>query len=512
MNLRGDGISFLIGIDVGTTSIKGILISGKGEFVCSSVEEYELDYGPDGVCELDAEIYWSIMCKIIRNLIQLSGVCTDYISGIAISSQGETLILVDINGIPLRKAIIWLDNRSVKEAKLIEEQFGLHEIQNVTGQAEVVSAWPATRILWIRENETEIFNRTSKFLLVEDFLLYRLTGKYCTEHSLVSSTLYFDIVNKKWWEEMLGFIKISEYQLPDLYESGIPLGHLTEIALGETGLGRNTICVTGGYDHPSGAIGAGNITHGSATVSIGTSMAMCITLDKIVMDTNLKLPCQCHVIPGMYFLLPYIPAAGLVLKWFKEEFCTDEITTAARLNTGSYDIMVRLAEEVPAGSEGLLTIPHFMGTGSPCFNENFKGAFAGITPKMTKGHFIRSIMEGVVCSIKHNIEVLIDYGVRIKDIRSIGGGAKSALWNQMIADMTGVQVVTMMQEESGSLGAAILAGKGIGVFESITEGSGLVIKVGNCFVPNFKNSEVYKKVYERYLNLYNSIEMFSKNQ
>lgn len=500
--------TYLIGIDVGTTSIKGVLLTGTGDFVTSVGQEYTLDYGPDETCELDPDVYWNISCKIVRSMIQKSGIDSSLVSGIAFSSQGETIIAVDNECKPLRKAIIWLDNRSVKEAKHIEERFGNQKILEVTGQPEVLAIWPATRILWLRENEPHVFNKVGKFLLVEDYLIFRMTGNYCAEHSLVSSTLYFDIFHKIWWKEMLDFLQISEKQLPQLYESGKPVGNITIEASLLMGLTTKTKVVTGAYDHPAGAIGAGNIAPGMVTLTIGTSMAMCVTLNKPVIDVTLKLPCQCHVIPGLYFLLPYAQTAGLVLKWFKEEFCREEIEVAEKLNSDPYSIMIEQAKQISPGADGLIVLPHFMGTGSPEFNNKVKGVFAGVTPGMTKGHFIRSILESVVCCIELNLETINKKGIKINKINSLGGGAKSHLWNQILADMTGIQVVTMSQTENAALGAVILAGVGTGVFSNIEKGCKTCIKEHKRFKPDRGKFEVYRKIYQKYLMLYKCMENY----
>ena len=508
-NSINDSIAtYLIGIDVGTTSIKGVLLTGTGVLVFSVGQEYALEYGPGETCELDPEIYWNITCRVISDMIRNSGIDPALISGIAFSCQGETIIVVDHECKPLRKAIIWLDNRSVKEAKRIEEKFGNQQILNVTGQPEVLAIWPATRILWLHENEPDIFNKVDKYLLVEDYLLFRMTGKYCAEHSLVSSTLYFYISRKIWWKEMLDFLQISEKQLPLLYESGVPVGNLTEEASTLTGFTTKTICVTGAYDHPAGAIGAGNITQGMVSLTIGTSMAMCVTLDKPVFDRTFKLSCQCHVVPGLYFLLPYAQTAGLVLKWFKEEFCREEIEIAGKLNSDPYDILIGQAERISPGAEGLIVLPHFMGTGSPEFNNKVKGVFAGVTPGMTKGHFIRSILEAVVCSVELNLETMNEKGIEINEIHSLGGGAKSHLWNQILADMTGIPIVTMSQAENAAIGAAIMAGVGAGIFDNIEKGCKICNKEHLRFEPDKGNFEVYRKIYWKYLMLYKCMENY----
>jgi xylulokinase len=500
--------SYLIGIDAGTTSIKGVLLSEKGDLIASAGQEYMLESGTNDTCEIDPEVYWRITCLVIGEIIQKSAINPTLIKGIAFSSQGETLIVVDKDGEPLRKAIVWLDNRSGEEAREITDQFGNQRIMEITGQPEVVAIWPATRILWLKKNEPDVFSKAYKYLLVEDFLIFKLTGLFCTEHSLVSSTLYFDITRKIWWDDMLSFIGITKSQLPEVEPSGSVVGYLTEDAARSTGLVMGTSVVAGAYDHPSGAIGAGNIAPGMATLTIGASMAMCVTLEHPVSDLSLKLSCQCHAIPGLYFLLPYSQTAGLVLKWFKDEFCSEEVNTARQLDADPYSFIVEQAAQISPGANGLTMLPHLMGTGSPEFNPKVKGVFAGITLGMKKGHFIRAILESVVATIERNLQLMEQKGIHIREIHVLGGGAKNDLWNQILADMTGIPVVTMSQQENASIGAAILAGIGTGIFTDISSACKSCNCIVKVFEPDITVYETYRQVYQRYVSLYESLVSF----
>ena len=501
-------ISYTIGIDVGTTSIKGVLLNSSGNLMVTTAKEYTLESAAQDLCEVDPEIYWSISCFLIRELLKNSSINSAQVKGIAFSSQGETLIVTDQSGRPLRKAIVWLDNRSVNEAKEIEQKFGSQLIMDITGQPEVVATWPATRILWLRKNEPETFAKSYKFLLVEDYLLYRLTGIFCTEHSLSSSTLYFDINQKIWWKEMLMFLGITQENLPDLKPSGSVVGKLTAEAIIATGLTGNTLVVTGAYDHPAGAIGAGNIHPGTITLTLGASMAMCVTLTKPLRDLSLKIPCQCHAVPGMYFLLPYTQTAGMVLKWFKDEFFVSEPPAAGQENCNPYPLMDQLAGSIPPGSDGLLMLPHLMGTGSPEFNQKAKGAFVGINLGTSKGHFIRAILEAIAFAINHNLVALEKKGILADKIILLGGGGRSPIWCQMIADVTGIQVVTLNQSENASVGAAILAGIGSGIFQDLKSAGEKCSEIRERYLPDHHNQFVYKQLMERYLLLSRSIEPF----
>ena len=497
--------SYLIGLDAGTTSIKGLLICVDGSLQTVVQKEYTLEYKEGEIVELDPEIYWETTLFIINQLLMRSGVSPEKIRAISFASQGETLIVVDKNGRPLRDAIIWLDNRSAREAKIIEQAFTRKILLEKTGQPEILPLWPATRILWLKNREPDIFSKVGKFLLVEDYLIHKFTGQYYSEESLVSSTLYFDIRKKKWWDEMLDFLNITPQLLPEVLPSGSSTGKISAEAAVVTGLSPDTLVVTGSYDHVAGAIGSGNIREGIISETTGASMAMVVTTNKPVLNLSLNLPCQCHAVPGKYFLLPYGQTAGMVLKWFRDEFFVQEKDAAIEENRNSYDLMTALAEKVPAGSGGLTMLPHLMGAGSPEFDVDVKGVFAGITPQMGKGHFIRSIMESVACMIRNNTDSMKKHGIELAEIRALGGGAESDLWNQIKADMTGIPFETLQSRETTCLGAVILAGIGCGVFHDLKEGCNTLVRFKKKYIPDSSNHAVYQSVFEKYIKLYDQL-------
>lgn len=495
--------TLFIGIDVGTTSLKGIIADARGNILAASSCEFALEIEDDR-CEIDAVIYWDKTKAVISELLQSGKVEKENIHALSFASQGETIICVDKNGVPLRKAIVWLDNRSIEEALAIEKHFGSEKICDHSGQPQVQPLWPATRILWLRKNEPEVFNKVHKFLLVEDYLLFRLTGQYVTEQTLVSSTLYYDIKGKTWWREMLKCLQITEAQLPEVYPSGKLLGNILPSAAEETGLPSSLKIVTGAYDHVAGALGSGNYREGIVSETTGTSMAMVVTLDKPVANFRMNIPMQCHV-EDKYLLLPYGQTAGLVLKWFKEEFCTEEMRNAAP-SEDIYDLLTELAQKVSPGSDGLIMLPHLMGSGSPEFNANAKGVFAGITAKTTKAHFIRAILESIACMIKRNLDVLKEAGILVREIRALGGGSKSKLWNQIKADMANVLIRTVQGQETAAIGAVILAATGTGFFPSVADACENLVKLNHTFTPVPVSHDAYQQVYARYVKLSDCLE------
>lgn len=499
--------NFFIGIDAGTTSIKGVVTDGAGNVLSISSHEYALDIQGER-CEVDADVYWQKTKAVIDDLLHADNVKKSRIRALSFSSQGETLICVDTDGKPLRKAIVWLDNRSVKEAKTLEEHFGREAICKRTGQPRVQPLWPATRIMWLRENEPALFRKVHKFLLVEDYLLFRLTGRYMSEQSLVSSTLYYDIYDKAWWNEMLDYLQITEAQLPEVFPSGTSTGPLPDVAAAETGLPGHIAIVTGAYDHVAGAIGAGNYTEGTTSETTGSSMAMVVTLDKPVNNLPFNVPLQCHAVEGKYLLLPYGQTAGLVLKWFKEEFCGEEEKQAVIDSADIYDLLTAKAEKISPGADGLIMLPHLSGSGSPEFNATAKGVFAGISSGMSKAHFLRAILESIACMMKRNLDMLREAGIKVHEVRALGGGANSILWNQIKADLADVKIITVQGRETAAIGAAILSAKGAGFFPTIASAAQRMVKLNRCFKPDAERQAAYRQVYDRYVKLTNSLENF----
>ena len=459
-------------------------------------------------CELDAVEYWEKSKAVIHDLLNVNASIKDQVRALSFSSQGETLICVDRNGTPIRKAIVWLDNRSSAEAVEIQENFGAEEICYQTGQPQVQPLWPATRIAWLRKHEPEVFERTHKFLLVEDYLIYKLTGKYATEHTLVSSTLYFDIRAMRWWQAMLEYLGITPEKLPEVFSSGTEIGNIRESAAQETGLSTFTRIVTGAHDHVAGALGAGNFREGSVSESTGTDMTMVVTLDRLIPNYVINIPMQCHAVPGKYLLLPYGQTAGFVLKWFKDQFWEDEMKRESWKGEDVYDYLTAQAEGVPVGADGLIMLPHLMGSGSPEFDTEAQGVFAGITSGTTRGHFIRAILEAVACMMKRNLDTLRTSGIVVKEVSTLGGGSKSKLWNQIKADLTNLPITTVHGQETAALGAAILAATGAGFFTSLECACKKMVRLSHTYKPDPHRHNIYQPVYARYVNLTHALEKF----
>ncbi len=499
-------MTHLLGVDLGTTSVKCVLFDQRGRVAASANKEYSLLMPRPDFVEVEPETYWNAFKACIAKILRESKIEPRQIRGIGVASQGESFAYLDKNGEPLGKAIVWLDNRSKDEANFIRDEFGVEEVFRVTGQNDVSSTWTATKILWLKRNEPSVFRKISKFLLLEDYLVYRLTGKFATEHSIVCSSLLFDLSRRRWWNEMLGYIGISENQLPHLYPPGAVVGNVTSEAASETGLSSNTLVSTGAYDQAANALGAGNIQSGVITETTGGSMAVAATVDKVVLDPRRRMPCHHHAVSGKYFLQPWCQTAGAVLKWYRDNFGQQETAKAEREGKDPYDLLMAQASKVPPGSDGLILLPHFMGASSPEFNPNAKGALLGLSLHHGQGHIVRAIVESVAYMLRRNVELLEELGVEVKEVRSTGGAARSRLWNQIKADVLQKTVLTVNTEETAALGAALLAGLASGTFSSLEKAVQSMVSVKERFSPVKVNQKIYDEQYGKYIKLYSSLE------
>lgn len=456
----------LLGVDVGTTSLKMVLFDENGKALMTVSKAYTLDTRGDRV-EFDPEQYWQMFSDAYAQIRAQHPV-----TALAIDTQCETLIVTDAQGKALYNAIVWLDNRATAEAEAIDRAFGVKKVYEVTGQPEITATWPACKLLWLRNNEPEIFGKIKKVFLLEDYLLYRLTGQFVTEKTLQSSSLYLDIVNGCWWKEMLSFIGVSESQLPRLCASGECIGTFDGVQV-----------ITGVMDQIAGAIGAGVTDRTITSEMTGTTMAIVAPTDAVpAYQEGSRVPCHVNF-DGGYCLLTWTPTAGIAQKWFRDNFCEGM----------NYGEMGELAAAVNPGCDGLTFLPYLCGSIIPKYNPDARGAFMGLTMEHTRGHFIRAIQESVAFMLKEHLQYL---GVECTQIRSTGGGAASELWCQIKADVTGKRIVTLKNPESACLGSAIVAGYGAGIYESIHAASCRLVQTDRVYEPSGTD---YTEAFDRYM-------------
>jgi D-xylulose kinase len=503
-------MEYILSVDLGTTAIKVAMVDAEGRLLSTSTQEYTLLTPTTLAVELPVETYWRAFKTGVTEVLETSKVDTSKIRALGISAQGETLIFVDKEGKPLRNAIVWMDNRAQEEAEILSKEFPQEQSYKITGQVSIVPTWPASKVLWIRKNEPELFAKTAKILLIEDYFIYRMTGKYVAEGSLLCSTVYWDIIKKTWWTDMLRYLKVDEGQLPEIRESGEPVGTIFPEVAKELGVSANMVVCTGALDQAAGTIGVGNIKPGVFSENTGAALAICATVDHPFVDPTGRMPCHYHAMPDTYMAHTFT-TGGMVLKWYRDMFCQPEIQVGKLAGMDPYEVLSIEASKVAPGADGLLMLPHLQGAMAPEDNPKAKGVFYGITLRHTKAHFARAIMEAIASIVKRNIEAVEDLDIRVSEIRCLGGGSKSPVWNQIKADLIGKPVVTMESEEAACLGAAIVAGVGIGMFKSPEDATSKMVKIKERFQPNPENTDVYSQYFKKYVDLYDSlVGMFAK--
>lgn len=459
----------LLGIDIGTTSLKAVCFDEAGVCLAETALDYTLDTRADLV-EFDANEYVRITREAIRTIQK-----TCHVDAISVDTQGETLILTDENGIPTMPAIVWLDNRAVKEAEEIEAHFGQERIYEVTGQPETTGGWPGCKLLWVQRNLPEVWDKTRRVFLLEDWILWSLSGEFVTEPTIQSSSIYLDIRKQDWWDEMLDYIGVSREYLPRIEKSAVKIGSFEDAAV-----------VTGALDQIAGAVGVGVVKENIVSEMTGTIMAICVVTDQIPpFDPNSKIPCHLHAIDGKFVSLLWSSTAGMALKWYRNNF-------AESLSFGELD---ELAEKAGIGAEGLVMIPHLCGSTMPVYNPDARGAFWGMTLAHGKGHFARAILEAVAFTLKDDLDCI---GAKCDEIRITGGGASSPLWAQIKSDVTGIRLATLREKESACLGTAILAGVGVGIYPSVEEACEKIIQTKKIYSPSGAD---YTEAHARYKKL-----------
>jgi xylulokinase len=491
---------YLLGLDAGTTSVKAALFDDQGRCLGIGREEYHLQTPSAEQAELDAEIYWQSSIKAIHTAISQAAVDAKKVRAIGVSSQGETTIALDGQGRQLRPAIVWLDNRSAPQAERLGSQFDVQKVYEVAGVPEIIPTWSACKILWIRENEPGIFEQVYKFLLVKDYLIYRLSGEYVTDGAIACTSMLYDIRHHTWWGDMLDAVGISASQLPAITGAGEASGQLTASAAALLGLQKGTPVINGGMDQAAGAVGAGSISPEIISETTGAATVIHVTTPYPEVQSKNRIPLCVHNLPGLYLFEPNLPTGGMAFKWFRDVFGEIEYQVAESGNQDVYDLLTELAVTVPPGSDGLVMLPHLMGAYSPEENLAARGVFSGFTLRHGKGHFVRAILEGVAFNLRQILLAMNDEGLHFSEVRTGGGGARSPLWNQIKADVCQLPIATLNNEETGLLGDAILAGAACGIFTSVDEACARMVTIKTRIHPSDQQA-AYQKAYQRYDDL-----------
>jgi len=498
-------MGFLIGVDIGTSSVKTVLFDAKGGVVSSHTAAYEMFQPQNGWAEQNPEDWWNATVDTLKKVMQTSGVSAEDIKGIGLSGQMHGLVLLDKAGYVLRPSIIWCDGRTVAECEDITSAIGRERLIEISANP-ALPGFTASKILWVRKNEPWLYEKAANILLPKDYIRYKLTGEFATDVSDASGMNLLDVPERRWSDEILKKLQIDKAMMPRMYESCEVTGGVSTAAAALTGLAEGTVVVGGAGDNAAAAVGTGVVKTGKAFTTIGTSGVILAHTDEVRIDPRGRVHTFCHAVPGKWTVMSCSLAAGLSLKWFRDQFCTAETETAKGMGKDPYELMNAQIDRLPIGANKLVYLPYLMGERSPLLDADARGVFFGLSAIHTKYDMMRAVMEGVTFSQRNNLDVFREMGVSFSEMIATGGGGRSAVWRQMLADVYDFEVSTVQSKEGPALGAAILAGVGAGLFSSVPEGCDACVHKGTTQNPIDGNLMGYDKFYKLYLKLYQDLE------
>jgi xylulokinase len=492
---------YLLGLDVGTSGAKALLIDEAGEVVASSTTEYPMFTPRPLWAEQNPEDWWQAAADSIREVLRR--VDPRDVVAVGLTGQMHGLVLLDASGKVLRPCIMWNDQRTGAQCVAITEKIGAHRLLELIGNP-VLPGFTAPKILWVRENEPDVYPRIAHVLLPKDYLRYRLTGAFATEVSDASGTALLDVKRRRWSAEMLEAFDIPETWLPECFESSVVSAHVSQTAAAETGLPVGTPIVGGGGDQAAQAVGSGIVAEGIVSVTLGTSGVVFAASNSYRLEPEGRLHAFCHALPNRWHLMGVMLSAAGSFRWFRDALGQPEMAEARATNTDVYDLLTAEAASAPAGSEGLIFLPYLTGERTPYPDPDARGVYFGLTLRHHKPHLIRAVLEGVAYGLRDSLELMRALGVKIDQVRASGGGARSPLWREILADVFDSEIALVNVTEGAAYGAALLAGVGAGVYASVDEACARVIRVTDRVEPS-ENAAIYADYYPIYRALYPSL-------
>lgn len=456
----------LLAVDAGSTAVKVTAFDASLSVLAQAGREVAVAPAGAARVEFDVEAYWRAVADAVRQAAgMLPRGCTPV--ALAISSHTDTLIAVDFAGRLVRPGIFWYDGRAEAQARAMAGQFPQDLFHRTTGQPAPSAILQAAKIRWLADEEPDALARAAHLLQTCDYLGFRMTGRAALDLSIACCGGLVDVPRRRYWPEMLAWLGVPEDRLPELVEPGRPVAPLRPEAAREMGLPPGVLLVAGAMDQTAAALACGCTAPGVVSECTGAALAVSACVDELTCDPQRVVPCCCHAVPGRYLLMPYSPTGGMALRWFRDRFWRP--TGGEEGADDGYRAMTSEAAAVPAGSDGLAFVPHLAGGGPPDFDPNARAIAYGMTLEHTRGHFVRALMEAVAYLLRRHMECLAGMGIAAREVRSIGGGARSELWGQIKADVLGLPVVRLEHSEMSGLGAAVLAGVGAGVFGATEE-------------------------------------------
>ena len=491
-----------LGIDVGTGGTRALVIDSQGKVVASASSEHENFSSPHpGWAEQDPRDWWRASGVAVRAALRSSGMRADEIACVGFSGQMHGAVLLDSKDEVVRSAIIWCDQRSERQSRELEEMFGRDTLIRLTSNPPLTN-FTLTKLLWVRETEPRNWERVAHVMLPKDYVRFRLTGERAIDMADASGTLLLDVSNRRWSGEVLAKTGIAGNLLPALLESPEVCGKVSAAGAEATGLRPGTPVVAGAGDQAAGAVGMGIARAGAVSATIGTSGVVFASTDRPALDPEGRLHTFCHAIPGRWHVMGVTQAAGLSLRWYRDNFGASSPAVQKKDERDPYDIFAEEAAAAPAGSEGAFWVPYLMGERTPHLDPNARAALVGLTASHTRAHVIRSILEGVAYSLKDTFTIFAEMQIPVTSIRLGGGGARSPLWRQIQADVYGREVEIVAAEEGAAYGAAILAGTGAGKWKSVEQACDEIVRVARRIPPNQKDSSTMQHGYGTYRKIY----------
>lgn len=494
-------MNHFIGVDVGTTGAKALLIDEKGNIVARSTHEYPLHTPRPGWAEQHPHDWWNATVQALRDVVQQSGLKASEIAGLGLSGQMHGSVFLDAQNNVIRPAILWCDQRTADQCAWITERAGRDTVVSETCNP-VLTGFTAPKIVWLRQNEPDAYARVRKVLLPKDYIRFRLTGEFATEVSDASGTSLLNIRERRWSRKMLAALELPEDWLPQVFESPVASAKISKGASSLTGLAQGMPVVGGGGDQAAGAVGNGIVTPGVISVTVGTSGVVFASLDSPAMDPELRTHTFCHAVPGKWHVMGVMLSAGGSLRWYRDALASEEVALAKRMGVDPYELITAQAGAAQPGCEGLTFLPYLTGERTPYPDPDARGVFFGLSLRSGRPQMARAILEGVAYGLRDSLEIIRQMGVDIRQVRASGGGARSDLWRQIQADVFNTELVTITVDEGPAFGVALLAAVGTGAFPSVEDACEKTIRLKDRTQPIPANVAAYEKFYSIYRSLY----------
>jgi xylulokinase len=492
---------YLLAHDLGTSGNKATLYTIEGELIASKTYNYVTKYFNVNWAEQNPHDWWKAVCNSTRELIK--DIDTKQIVAVSFSGQMMGCVCVDRHGRPLRNSIIYADQRATKETDKILQKIDAMEFYKITGHRASPS-YSLEKLMWIKENEPHIYRNTYKMLNAKDYIVFKLTGNMATDYTDASGTNAFDLNTYKWSEKIVDIAGIDGDKLPEAYDSTHVVGEITKKAATETGLREGTPVIIGAGDGVCASVGAGCVKPGIAYNYMGSTSWIGITAEKPIYDEKMRTMTWAHAVPGYVNPMGTMQTAGTALAWAKNEICKIETKEAMEKGISPYEIINKEIEKSVPGARGILFLPYLLGERTPHWNPNARGAFIGININHKREDLLRAVMEGITYNLNTIVNIFKNY-VPIDSMVVIGGGAKSKIWRQMMADIYNVRILKPNYlEEATSMGAAVIGGIGVGEFKDF-DAINKFIKIESDHIPNPAYREIYQKAYQVFLHSYEAL-------